>query len=370
MRTAQEKPLSVSVLIASGNEHHTRTDRSVLRSLGAIEVDCMGYGVQAALMLLKQPIDVVLCDHALRDMSGVEFVRLLRLHPRLAKVPVVMASSETSKAQVLEATEVGCCGYVVRPYSLDGVLGQFSRAAVWTPTASGGSESLFFDALAPYRKTAKPRDDACSLFEKGMALLARKLYDMAIAAFNKAVRIKALFAEAYEGIAKAWRGKGNLKNYRRYMTKAAEVYAVQKKYEQARDLFLSLHREDPSVRNPFFVLSLSLVKKGQYRSAVGLYEYAFGFADREEEIHEQAIRACYFTDDPLIAARDICREMAARGLFEDPWSIYDSIVTGSGLSDKSVEEEKQADGAKIRDIWSVCRRVVKGRREGCREKAA
>jgi DNA-binding NtrC family response regulator len=61
-------------------------------------------------------------------MSGLEFLRLVRTHPRLLTLPVVQVSSDNSRRGVLDAVGAGCSGYLIRPYSLQAFAKQVTGA--------------------------------------------------------------------------------------------------------------------------------------------------------------------------------------------------------------------------------------------------
>ena len=59
----------------------------------------------------------------------------------------------------------------------------------------------------------------------GCRCLTRQKYGQAIIAFKKAININDLFAEAYKGLADAYKGKGEIEECKRYLQKAAEIHA-------------------------------------------------------------------------------------------------------------------------------------------------
>ena len=61
-------------------------------------------------------IDLVLMDWYLPGMSGLEALRLMQGDPALAKVPVVMVTSERAKANVIAALRTGAKNYIVKPF--------------------------------------------------------------------------------------------------------------------------------------------------------------------------------------------------------------------------------------------------------------
>lgn len=79
-----------------------------------------------ALRLLEEekdePCDLVISDLRMPGMDGRELVAHLRAHARLARTPVVMCTSTTDRATVLDLIEQGVKGYIVKPVKSSVVL--------------------------------------------------------------------------------------------------------------------------------------------------------------------------------------------------------------------------------------------------------
>ena len=64
-------------------------------------------------------IDLILLDWNMPNMSGIEFVRVLRSLNLTNRIPVVMVTTEGSEAKVSEAKESGADGYLTKPFTTD-----------------------------------------------------------------------------------------------------------------------------------------------------------------------------------------------------------------------------------------------------------
>jgi two-component system chemotaxis response regulator CheY len=53
------------------------------------------------------------------NMDGLEFLRQVKANASLKDVPVVMVTTEGSKAKVMEAVELGAVGYVRKPFTAE-----------------------------------------------------------------------------------------------------------------------------------------------------------------------------------------------------------------------------------------------------------
>lgn len=95
-----------------------------LRALGCRVIDEARTGSRALQLLGEQPYDLVISNWRMRIMSGSELLTLIRRPPRLALVPVVIATFVTPEI-VAEAAEAGVSAFLPRPFaseSLDELL--------------------------------------------------------------------------------------------------------------------------------------------------------------------------------------------------------------------------------------------------------
>lgn len=60
--------------------------------------------------------DLLFCDLRMPRLSGMELLGRVRAHPQLAALPFVLVSAAGERDTVLEATELGADGYIVKPF--------------------------------------------------------------------------------------------------------------------------------------------------------------------------------------------------------------------------------------------------------------
>ena len=63
--------------------------------------------------------DLVLVDWNMPGMTVIDFVKAVRSVPVLAKIPIVMVTSNAEKQQVLSAVMAGVNAYIVKPFTAD-----------------------------------------------------------------------------------------------------------------------------------------------------------------------------------------------------------------------------------------------------------
>jgi len=74
--------------------------------------------ILAELQKLPSP-DLILLDVGLPGMSGFDILQMLRKHPKLGSVPVIMLTGRASPEDVLRGMTSGADGYVSKPFQFD-----------------------------------------------------------------------------------------------------------------------------------------------------------------------------------------------------------------------------------------------------------
>ena len=62
-------------------------------------------------------IDFIITDWNMPQMSGLDFSRRVRSHPRGGKVPILMVTTRSAREDILAAVEVGVTNYVLKPFT-------------------------------------------------------------------------------------------------------------------------------------------------------------------------------------------------------------------------------------------------------------
>jgi len=86
------------------------------------EVATAAGGQQALSQARSQAPDLVLLDIMMPQMDGWEVLRLLRIDPRTATIPVAMISARTDAKDRVQGLQEGAVDYICKPFSLDELL--------------------------------------------------------------------------------------------------------------------------------------------------------------------------------------------------------------------------------------------------------
>lgn len=90
-----------------------------------IQTAAVADGVEALQALAKSELpDVVLLDVQMPGMDGWETLEAIRNNPRTADVRVVMCTVKAGTSDVLRAWQLGCDGWVGKPFEIDELLGE------------------------------------------------------------------------------------------------------------------------------------------------------------------------------------------------------------------------------------------------------
>jgi two-component system chemotaxis response regulator CheY len=99
------------------------TMRKVIRNLlkqGGFENVVEAEDGAAALKVLKsQPVDFVISDWNMPNMSGLELLKAVRADEELKELPFLMVTAEALKDNVVAAVKAGVSNYIVKPFTAE-----------------------------------------------------------------------------------------------------------------------------------------------------------------------------------------------------------------------------------------------------------
>jgi two-component system chemotaxis response regulator CheY len=89
----------------------------IIRSLNACGVSNIveaADGKEGLAAFLAEPIDIVLTDWNMPEMSGLELLQAIRATG--SAVPIIMITTEGEKASVVQAIQAGVTDYLCKPF--------------------------------------------------------------------------------------------------------------------------------------------------------------------------------------------------------------------------------------------------------------
>jgi CheY-like chemotaxis protein len=82
-----------------------------------------GTGTEALERLEADPLpDLVMLDVQMPELDGWDTLHRLRTDPRTAELPVVMCTVKAGELDTALGWELGCDGYVTKPFAIDSLI--------------------------------------------------------------------------------------------------------------------------------------------------------------------------------------------------------------------------------------------------------
>ena len=78
-----------------------------------------GDGREGVEKVTSNNIDLILCDWNMPNMTGIDFVKAVRVSGQKSNIPIVMVTTEGGEAKIEEAKNSGANGYLTKPFTPD-----------------------------------------------------------------------------------------------------------------------------------------------------------------------------------------------------------------------------------------------------------
>jgi two-component system chemotaxis response regulator CheY len=101
----------------SGSMRHF--SKRILTGLGITDIKEAGDGLEAIKAANEEKPDLIMMDWNMPNMTGIEALKKLKADPATQPIPVIMVTSESEKANIIEAVKSGAANYVVKPFNAD-----------------------------------------------------------------------------------------------------------------------------------------------------------------------------------------------------------------------------------------------------------
>ena len=107
--------------------------RAVLQrviDLSGIPVDsCLTacHGRAALAVLRSEPVDLILTDINMPEMTGEELLAELKKDPALSEIPVLVISTDATSNRMQRMLELGAAGYVIKPFQPETLRAEVER---------------------------------------------------------------------------------------------------------------------------------------------------------------------------------------------------------------------------------------------------
>jgi two-component system chemotaxis response regulator CheY len=116
--------------------------RVMLKKNGYVNLNMVESGKQALKQISLKPIDLVITDWNMPNMSGIELLKHIKGDPNLYTIPVMMVSDERASDRVLYAVEEGADGFLVKPFSENDLIKNIKLALTKNKAADAMKEKI------------------------------------------------------------------------------------------------------------------------------------------------------------------------------------------------------------------------------------
>ena len=110
---------NLKILIVDDFATMRKVIRNLLKQGGFENVVEAEDGVVALKVLKSQPVDFIISDWNMPNMSGLELLKAVRGDEELKELPFLMVTAEALKDNVVAAVKAGVSNYIVKPFTAE-----------------------------------------------------------------------------------------------------------------------------------------------------------------------------------------------------------------------------------------------------------
>lgn len=172
-----------------------------------IQIEEAVNGRKAQQMLARQPVDLILCDWEMPELSGLELLTWCREQESLKIVPFIMVTSRGDKENVVQAIQAGVSDFIGKPFSNDQLITKVKKAL----HRAGKLQALAASAPPKMLSTGAFANDSLAALTGGKAEVVKPKAAVKPAADAAAAFAKPAASGAKASAAPAGRGQGQLR---------------------------------------------------------------------------------------------------------------------------------------------------------------
>ena len=128
------------ILVADDSREIRRFLEDTVLIPAGYRVRSVGDGMSALALAQELEPDVVITDHQMPNLTGLQLIE--RLRTKAPNIPAILISSEDSELMAFEANRVGAAEFLVKPFQADTLLSSLQRVlsrSVTVATLDGGT---------------------------------------------------------------------------------------------------------------------------------------------------------------------------------------------------------------------------------------
>ena len=125
--------MALQILVVDDSQIMRNTMKSVF---GKMKIACefleADDGVEALELLTHEHVELVLLDWNMPKLSGLDFLKQVRAMDKYKKLPIIMVTSKTARANVIEAIQNGVSDYITKPINIDLFIDKLTRLPLFS----------------------------------------------------------------------------------------------------------------------------------------------------------------------------------------------------------------------------------------------
>jgi two-component system chemotaxis response regulator CheY len=118
----------MKILVVDDSSTMRRIIINTLNKIGYSDYTEAANGREGVEKLAAVPIDMIITDWNMPEMSGVEFIRAVRANDQTKHLPVIMVTTNAAQEDIVQALDAGVNNYVVKPFTPDTIKERIQAA--------------------------------------------------------------------------------------------------------------------------------------------------------------------------------------------------------------------------------------------------
>lgn len=123
----EELDLTIRILVVDDSATMRRIISQALKDIGFTNIVTAEDGDDAWEIVQGGRVNLVISDHKMPRMTGIELLQKVRDSEEYGDLPFVMVTAEGYRENVMEAVKLKVDGYVVKPFSAKQLLERILR---------------------------------------------------------------------------------------------------------------------------------------------------------------------------------------------------------------------------------------------------
>ncbi|MBI4798416.1 MAG: tetratricopeptide repeat protein [Desulfarculus sp.] len=293
---------SLTVLVVDDVVNMRRLLKNMLRQMGVTNILEASDGILALDVLVRNTVDLVLCDWNMPQMKGIEVLKFVRAKQEIKNMPFIMVTAEVKEDVIAEAAETEVDAYLLKPFTLQQLQDRVTHVLKLQEEVSEIDQRL---ARGMSYITTRQMDKAAEELKAALAInpkSPRTLYTMgklfeeqgadsrAKEMFEKAVTISPKFLKGHEALANLFQALGDMDGYIKHMEKAVKISPrnMERRFMLGQSL-VSAGRKDEAKKLFNEILQTATAQFAEIAEKVGEALLAIGEAEEAEKAFNKAL---------------------------------------------------------------------------------